>query len=80
MRFSRGCCVLAGERLGGRRAAEEYDEVAPSHANPPVEDKAYERVSVVRHSKIAPAVDAVGHVWTGAPGDRRKVDGASPSR
>ena len=24
--------------------------------------------------------DAMCHVWTGAPGDRRKVDGASPSR
>ena len=23
---------------------------------------------------------SLGHVWTGAPGDRRKVDGASPSR
>ena len=22
----------------------------------------------------------MGHVWTGAPGDRRKVDGASPLR
>ena len=24
--------------------------------------------------------DAMCHVWTGAPGDRREVDGASPSR
>ena len=28
----------------------------------------------------APRTVETGHVWTGAPGDRRKVDGASPSR
>ena len=26
------------------------------------------------------SVSELSHVWTGAPGDRRKVDGASPSR
>jgi hypothetical protein len=28
----------------------------------------------------APRNAAMCHVWTGAPGDRRKVDGVSPSR
>jgi hypothetical protein len=36
------------------RAAEERDEVAPSHAKLPVEDKAYQRAALCVTAKIGP--------------------------
>jgi len=38
------------------------------------------RSAAVALRDFEPLMTAVGHVWTGAPGDRQKVDGASPSR
>ena len=52
----------------------------------PGQSRHIERVSGT--SALAPEADillraisvALGHVWTGAPGDRQEVDGGSPSR
>ena len=39
----------------------------------------YQR-GLLHSSEIGPGESAMGHVWTGAPGDRQEVDGGSPSR
>jgi hypothetical protein len=36
-----------------RRTAQEFDEVAPSHAKLPVEDKAYQRAALCVTAKLA---------------------------
>ena len=49
---------------------------AASHALPQAEERILPHDgSVVHHSTIAPLMTGSGHVWTGAPGDRRKADG-----
>jgi hypothetical protein len=46
------CCARAASGQNGR-AAQECDEVAPSHAELPVEDKVYQRVALCITAKIA---------------------------
>jgi hypothetical protein len=37
-------------------------------------------VHMLRCNEVSPPTVEMGHVWTGAPGDRQKADGGSPSR
>jgi len=59
--------LLRARRPGNRRATQECDEVAPSHAKLPVKDKAYQRAAcdgaaLARTFRVAAALVGCGHV------------------